>query len=113
MFVTTWHTIRVRVHPSDYLVFQDYDGTYYTKYMSETKGNSLAMKMLYSIWKGDGLFAWADKGEWVIEKITDQQLKSEWKWFRIGFKPMFVDYTKSGTWFVVFSLAEVSKYFTF
>ena len=50
----------------------------------------------------------ADTGQWETVRIVgDEQLQSEWNWFRIGFEPMFTDYTKSGTWFVLVSLFEV------
>lgn len=28
-------------------------------------------------------------------------------WFRIGFEPLFVDFTQSGSWFAVYALLEV------
>ena len=92
MFLTTWRTIQVRVRPNDYLVFQDND---------EEHPRS-------SSWREGSLLAWADKGEWSVKKIpNDKRLESEWTWFQIGFEPMFADYTRSGTLFVVVSLAEV------
>lgn len=110
IFVTTWRTIRVRVHPNDYLVFRYYDETYYTKYMNEIEGDTHMKKMLISTWRGESLFGWADRGHWETVQIkSDQRLEAEWNWFRIGFEPMFADYTKSGTWFVLISLFEVRK----
>ena len=61
-----------------------------------------------SSWSEDySLFSWADKGQWETVKTENRQLSREGDWFRIGFEPVFVDYTKRGTWFVMVSLVEV------
>ena len=62
-----------------------------------------------SSWTEDySLFSWADKGKWETVQMADREVSREGDWFRIGFEPVFVDYTKRGTWFVVISLVEVS-----
>lgn len=38
----------------------------------------------------------------------DVSLKKQWDWFLIGWQPVFVDYTKPGTWFVMVLLCEVT-----
>lgn len=40
-------------------------------------------------------------------ETPDNRNKRERDWFRIGFQPIFVDFTKSGSWFVVYTLMEV------
>ena len=40
--------------------------------------------------------------------MEDREVRRAGDWFRIGFAPVFVDYTKRGAWFVVILLAEVS-----
>ena len=45
---------------------------------------------------------------WHTVETADEEQWREGNWFRIGFEPLFVDFTKSGTWFVIFSLFKVS-----
>ena len=40
--------------------------------------------------------------------MEDREVRRAGDWFRIGFAPVFVDYTKRGTWFIVILLVEVS-----
>lgn len=53
------------------------------------------------------LFSWADRGQWETVQTENREIIREGDWFRIGFEPLFVDYTKRGTWFIVISLVEV------
>ena len=55
------------------------------------------------------LFSWADKGRWHTVETSDEGLRRERNWFRIGFEPAFVDFTQSGTWFTVMFLLEVKS----
>lgn len=107
MFVTTWRTIRLRVHPNDFLVYRYYDDTHYREV---TGGDGSFRSRFTTSWRQHSLFSWADKGQWeaTTTRSVNQELHREWNWFRIGFEPMFVDYTKSGTWLVPISLIEVS-----
>lgn len=59
-------------------------------------------------WKNDtSLFSWADKGQWeTVEGANDQTVR-EADSFRIGFEPLFVDFTQSGAWFIVLTLIQV------
>ncbi|CAM9990283.1 unnamed protein product, partial [Ascophyllum nodosum] len=103
MFVTTWRTIRLRVHPNEFLVFRYFNEGY------ATNASPLVVlrKAFCAFWREQSLFVGADTGQWETVRIVgDEQLQSEWNWFRIGFEPMFTDYTKSGTWFVLVSLFE-------
>lgn len=52
------------------------------------------------------LFAWANKGEWETSETADEETRREGQWFRIGFEPLFVDFTQAGAWFVAFTLVE-------
>lgn len=62
-----------------------------------------------SSWTGNySIFSWADKGRWESVQTQNRQVTRQGEWFRIGFEPLFVDYTQRGTWFVVISLLEVS-----
>lgn len=107
MLTTVWRTILVRVRPNVLLVFNSYadDGVD----PSSPNDNHTFISRFKSSWKEDhSLFSWADKGQWETAPTGDRQTSREGDWFRIGFEPVFVDYTKSGTWFVVISLVEVS-----
>lgn len=58
-----------------------------------------------SAWRhGSSMFSWADKGEWVSKNDEDIDLDS--RKFRIGFEPLFVDYTQRGTLYIMFLLFE-------
>lgn len=53
------------------------------------------------------VFAWAKKGVWSTADTEDDTKRRLIDWFRIGFEPLFADYTQSGSWFAVYSLLEV------
>lgn len=103
MFVTVWRTILVRVRPDVLLVFNVYaDG-------DGSNGSRSFLSRFQTSWAEDySLFSWADKGQWETAQTENRVVSREGDWFRIGFEPVFVDYTKSGTWFVLISLIEVS-----
>lgn len=46
------------------------------------------------------------QGSWETAQTNDDLLRNEWDWFRIGWQPVFVDYTKRGTWFVMVLFCE-------
>lgn len=50
------------------------------------------------------MFEWANKGKWVSK--NDENLDLESRKFRIGFEPLFVDYTQNGAVYVSFLLFE-------
>lgn len=59
-------------------------------------------------WRNDtSLFAWANKGHWETVETRDKFARQQANWFRIGFEPLYVDFTQSGAWLVVVTLAEV------
>ena len=53
------------------------------------------------------LFSRADKGTWHTALATDEIVRGERNCFRIGFEPLFVDFTHSGVWFSVLFLVKV------
>ncbi|CAN0409709.1 unnamed protein product, partial [Discosporangium mesarthrocarpum] len=58
---------------------------------------------IYMGWKnGSSVFEWADKGAWRCRR--DETVYLEERKFRIGFEPLFVDYTHQGAIYVVFLL---------
>lgn len=101
MFVTVWRTIQVRIHPDDLIVFEFYENG-----ASPGRGDVFFFG-LFKNGKGRSLFSWADKGEWTTVPTLDPKLDRERNWFKTGFEPIFADYTKSGTWFVMVLLVEV------
>lgn len=58
-----------------------------------------------SAWsRGTSMFSWADKGQWISKNDENEDLDS--RKFRIGFEPLFVDYTQKGSMYVTFLLFE-------
>lgn len=104
MFVAVWHTLRKWIHPGVSVVFTTNasagDG-------SVTVSPGFFSKLKTSIVDDRSMLSWADKGAWETGAAADSQAVQGRDWFRIGFEPMFVDYTKSGTWFILFSMIEV------
>lgn len=106
MFMTVCRTIWVRVRPNLLLVFKSYADDDVDR--NSPNSTPSFISKFKSSWKDDySLFSWADKGQWETVQTGDRQVSREGDWFRIGFEPVFVDYTKSGTWFIVISLMEV------
>lgn len=48
------------------------------------------------------MFEWADKGAWRCSQSEDDDFDG--RKFRIGFEPLFVDFTKEGAVYIVFLL---------
>lgn len=104
MFVAVWHTLRKWIHPGISVVFTTNDTA---DSGSATGSPGFFSKLKTSIVDDQSMLSWADKGAWETGEATNPQDVQERDWFRIGFEPMFVDYTKSGTWFILFSMIEV------
>ncbi|CAN0375480.1 unnamed protein product, partial [Hapterophycus canaliculatus] len=51
---------------------------------------------------GESVFEWADKGAWRCRE--DEKVDFEGRKFRIGFEPLFVDFTQTGAIYVTFLL---------
>lgn len=108
MFLAVWRTIVVRVKPNVLLVF---------KYFENDTGRDSAtgvkdfFSKLYAGWvETSRLFSLEDKGQWeTVLSSGDREVIRQGDWFRIGFEPVFADYTKSGTWYILFSLVEVGE----
>ncbi len=115
MIVMVSRTFFSKVRPDDTIVFMpraidDEDGGESAtgtggSFSSSTR--SFAAKVQASVKKDHSLFAWANKGRWESVETTETEVKRERDWFRIGFEPLFVDFTKDGSWFVVYMLLEV------
>lgn len=70
---------------------------------------SVFSKAASSLKNDHSFFTWADKGQWETVQATDENTKREATWFRIGFEPLFADFTKAGSWFIVYTLVEVRE----
>ncbi|CAM9965822.1 unnamed protein product [Ascophyllum nodosum] len=104
LFVAVWRTIVVRVHPDALLVFK--------RFISVRGANGIqgfCLRFKSSWRRGSSMFSWADKGQWeTVTTSGDLDVIRDGDWFRIGFEPVFVDYTKAGTWFILISLVELA-----
>lgn len=102
MFVMIWRTISVRIQPDVLLVFTPVSSEY-------DDGNQTSLfSRIRESWREDrSLFSWADTGHWRTAPTADGDWKRDGDWFRIGFEPLFVDYNKRGTWFMLVQLLEV------
>lgn len=107
MFLAVWRTITIRVNPNALLVFMFYSNG--SNQDASNVSGSFLPKLKASLTDNYSLFSWADKGQWETVPAGNNQINREGDWFRIGSEPMFVDYTKSGTWFVIISLLEVGS----
>lgn len=102
MFVVVWRTMTVRVRPDDLLVFRQFAP-------GEASGGVHGILSRFrTSWREDySLFSWADRGQWETVQTTERRVQRNGDCFRIGFEPVFVDYTKKGTWFLLATLVEV------
>eukprot|EP00903_Cladosiphon_okamuranus_P018718 g17231.t1 len=101
MLTMTARTHRVRVRSDALIVFNPKRGD-----PAANSTRSVFSKVASSLKKDHSLFAWADKGQWETVNTTEEDTKREATWFRIGFEPLFADFTKAGSWFIVYTLAE-------
>ncbi|CAM9210583.1 unnamed protein product, partial [Scytosiphon promiscuus] len=114
MLVMVARTLLTKVRPVDSIVFK-----LHTEGVGEVGGDpggtsrgvsgsirSICAKVYVSLKENHSMFAWADKGHWESVESSDQDHNREANWFLIGFEPIFVDFTKTGSWFVVYSLTE-------
>lgn len=100
MFLMVCRTIFVRVLPDSLIVFEpstnpidSEDG----RDDDDQQQGSLFSRVRTGMKESQSLFAWADAGEWVTAERSDQEAKREGDSVRIGFEPIFVDYTKTGS----------------
>lgn len=112
MFVMVCRIIFVRVRPDDLIVFEsvpdaeDSDGSSCEDRHNQHR-RSLFSRVKLGWDESSSLFSWADKGQWTTPDTADEEARREGDWFRIGFEPLFVDFTKRGSWFMAYSLAQV------
>lgn len=104
MFATVWRTIQVRVRPDILLIFRPFAPG---EASGEQPTRGFLSRFRTSWAENYSLFSWADRGQWETVDTAVIDLKRQADWFRIGFEPVFVDYTKRGAWFMLFNLTEV------
>lgn len=106
-------TYFVRVRPKTLIVFNPNTTDHDTSAGGGAEGAASAprpgffSRVKAGLAKDHSLFAWANKGEWETADTGDEDIQREGQWFRIGFEPLFVDFTQSGAWFVAFTLVEL------
>lgn len=98
-----WRSVLVRVRPDDLIVFKLSSD----EHMGASDSRGVLSKIREDWKEGRSLFSSLDKGQWHTVHTSDEDTRREGDRFRIGFEPLFVDFTKSGTWFVVISLVQV------
>ncbi|CBN79737.1 hypothetical protein Esi_0430_0011 [Ectocarpus siliculosus] len=112
MFVAVLRTFFVRVRPNTLIVFTPKEADDDTGDAGDAEEGQRArsasfLSKVRAGWEEDhSLFAWANKGTWETAETDNEGTRREGQWFRIGFEPLFVDFTKSGAWFVAFTLVE-------
>ncbi|CAN0562417.1 unnamed protein product, partial [Ectocarpus sp. 12 AP-2014] len=106
MFVAVLRTFFVRVRPNTLIVFTPKESDDDTVDGGDAEEGQRArpasfLSKVRAGWEEDhSLFAWANKGTWETAETDNEGTRREGQWFRIGFEPLFVDFTKSGAWFV-------------
>lgn len=105
MFIMICRTIIVRVRPDDLITFESKD---VVGSVDEAQ-RSYFSRVKTGLKENGSLFSWADKGQWTTTERARQDARQEGDSFRIGFEPIFVDYTKDGSWFMAFALVQVRK----
>ena len=101
MIAGVCRTMLVQVYSNVVVVFRRFPNV-------ETQGGGLVSRSTNGLRNGRSLFVWADKGQWRTVPTSDEGLRRARNWFRIGFEPIFVNFTHSGAWFTVVFLVEVS-----
>ncbi|CAM9446681.1 unnamed protein product, partial [Discosporangium mesarthrocarpum] len=112
MILMVCRTIAVRILPDDLLVFRcdpDNRGIGRGGRCANTPGHFSKVRTLFGFLgflKGEGIFTWADRGRWESVHFSDKATQREAHWFRIGFEPLFVDFTKRGSIYLVVLLMK-------
>lgn len=117
MLVMVIRTFWVKIRPDTNLVFKTHPeddenngGNERSKGGLLRSTRSFGANVHVSLKEKHSMFAWANKGQWESAKTPDGTSKRQRDWFRIGFEPIFVDFTKNGSWFVVYTLSEVGHW---
>lgn len=106
-FVMIWRTISARVRPDTLIVFKPNDNVDDAEDGAHNTRSTLSK--IKAGWKTNrSLLSWADTGAWETAETADEGSTRDRDWFRIGFEPLFVDFTKAGCWFELVTLVEVS-----
>lgn len=109
MTAMTTRTVFSKVKPDDHIAFKPCaDDVGRTGGLRDRSAASFGSKVKTSLLSNHSMFGWADKGQWESVDTPGSEGKSERDWFRIGFEPIFVDFTKNGSWFMIYTLVEVS-----
>ncbi|CAM9748893.1 unnamed protein product [Ascophyllum nodosum] len=98
MFVGVCRTTLVRVCSNVVVEFKRFSNE---NHVGETTSCSASLSR-----HDRNLLCWADKGRWLTVQTSDGDLWRERNWFRVGFEPIFVDFTQYGAWFVAVFLLE-------
>lgn len=123
MFVMVCRTIVLRVRPDALIAFEPTNDLDTPKDVLLVDSKDSFFSRVKLSWKQSGsLIAWADAGQWVTversytesrpeddwsQTSVDEDARREGDRFRIGFEPLFVDFTKAGSWFMIYSLVQV------
>lgn len=123
MFVMVCMTIMLRVRSDALVAFEPSIDPGNPKHGLDCKGNFFS-RVIISWKESRSLISWADAGQWVtVERVStesrpeddyfhtsiDEDARREGDRFRIGFEPLFVDFTKAGSWFMIYSLVQVHE----
>ena len=113
MFVAILRIVLVRVRPDVLLSFEPYDDDTDdgSSSASPDKRKNLRSRFQSALNADGSLFSWGDKGWWETIDDGHRPESREADWFRFGFEPVFLSYTKRGVYFVVVSLFEVGLHF--
>eukprot|EP00752_Nemacystus_decipiens_P002264 g2145.t1 len=106
IFVTMFRTLYVRIRPNVLVVFKPFDADFAPNDSAPNSAGGLLSRFKTSWTEDYSLFSWADRGQWETVETENSDVRRKNDWFRIGFEPMFADYTQRGAWFVVISLVE-------
>lgn len=101
MLASICRTIAVRLSSKEIVQFREVS--------PEDDVGSLALSSTTVSSGARGFFFRADKGTWCTALTTNEIVRHERTWFRIGFEPLFVNFTQSGVWFTMLFLIEVRQ----
>lgn len=87
MFMGVCRTMLVRVYSKAIIEFRWLP--------DEDKTGHGCVSRLFMSWRHDhSLFSWGDKGRWYTVQTSNEGVWRKRNWFRIGFEPIFVDFTQ-------------------
>lgn len=110
LLVLVWRTVVIRVRSDALIVFKTTETREPAHDVTSSAAGRFTSRLREGWHKHTSLLAWGDRGHWVTSDAIDEDKTRKANWFRIGFEPLFVDYTQSGAWYTVLSLIEVGCY---